>query len=49
VKSLVHDRWEIGDAHLREEASKFPASIVEGPHHDLRSAPISVRQIVRDL
>jgi hypothetical protein len=39
----------MGDARSREEASKLPASIVEGPHHDLRSAPISVRQIVRDL
>jgi hypothetical protein len=31
VKSLVHDRWKIGDAHSREEASKLPGSIVEDP------------------
>jgi hypothetical protein len=31
VKSLVHDRWKIGDAHSREEVSKLPASIVEDP------------------
>jgi hypothetical protein len=32
VKSLVHDRWKIGDAHSRQEASKLPASIVEDPN-----------------
>jgi hypothetical protein len=53
VKSHVHDRWKIGDAHSREEASKLPASIAEDPDPRVRSATmgppnsINVSQVAR--